>query len=62
MRLSSFVAYEAEKKEAEYYDAPEQPECRRLCSSIIDEAKEEAGCSDAPEQTEKEAKITYACS
>ena len=34
----------AEKKEAEWYDAPEQPERRRLSSAFADEA----GCSDAP--------------
>ena len=40
-------------------DAPEQPEWRRLCSVVADEAQEEAGCSDAPEQVEKEAE--YCC-
>ena len=44
MPLSSFVAYEAEKKEAECYDALEQPERRWLSTAVADEAeKEEAG-------------------
>ena len=35
---------------------PEQPERRRLCSAVAYKAaKEEAGCSDTPEQAEKEA-------
>ena len=58
LQLSSFIAYEAEKKEADCYDAPEQPEQRRLCFAVAvayEAAKEEAGCSDAPEQAEKEA-------
>ncbi len=39
------------------YDAPEQPERRRVSSTLADEAeKEEAGCSGAPAQ----AKCRYA--
>ena len=50
MRLSSFVAYEAEEKD---YDAPVQPERRRVSSALADEAeKEEAGCSGASAQAE----------
>ena len=58
-RLSSFVlAYEAEEKD---YDAPEQPERRRVSSAFADEAeKEEAGCSGAPAQAEKEAECLHA--
>ena len=54
MRLSSFVlAYDAEEKD---YDAPEQPERRRVSSALAGEAeKEEVGCSGAPAQAEKEA-------
>ena len=53
MWLSSFLAYEAEEKD---YDAPEQPERRRVSSALADEAeKEEAGYSGAPVQAEKEA-------
>ena len=45
LRLSSFLAYEAEEKD---YDAPEQPQRRRVSSALADEAeKEEAGCSGA---------------
>ena len=52
LRLSSFLAYEAEEKD---YDAPEQPERRRVSSPLADEAeKGEAGCSGAPAQAEKE--------
>ena len=44
------LAYEVEEKD---YDAPEQPERRRVSSSLADEAeKEEAGCSGAPAQAE----------
>ena len=58
MRLSSFLAYEAEEKD---YDAPEQPERRRVSSALVDEAeKEEAGCSGAPAQAEKEAECRHA--
>ena len=47
------LAYEAEEKD---YDAPEQPERRRVSSALADEAeKEEAGYSGAPTQAEKEA-------
>ena len=53
LRLSSFLAYEAEEKD---YDAPEQPQRRRVSSTLADKAeKEEAGCSGAPAQAEKEA-------
>ena len=56
--LSSFLAYEAEEKD---YDAPEQPERRRVSSALADEAeKEEAGCSGAPAQAEKEAECRHA--
>ena len=42
LRLSSFLAYEAEEKD---YDAPER---RQVSSALTDEAeKEEAGCSGA---------------
>ena len=58
--MSSFLlAYEAEQKD---YDAPEQPEQRRVSSALADEAeKEEAGCSGAPAQAEKEAECRHAC-
>ena len=58
MRLSSFLAYEAEEKD---YDAPEQlPERQRVSSALADEAeKEEAGCSGAPAQAEKEAECRH---
>ena len=56
--MSSFLAYEAEEKD---YDAPEQPERRRVSSALADEAeKEEAGCSGAPAQAEKEAERLHA--
>ena len=52
------LAYEAEEKE---YDAPEQPGRRRVSSALADEAeKEEAGCSGAPAQAEKEAEWRHA--
>ena len=52
------LAYEVEQKE---YDAPEQPEQRRVSSALADEAeKEEAGCSGAPAQAEKEAECHHA--
>ena len=58
LRLSSFLAYEAEEKD---YDAPEQPEWQRVSSALADEAeKEEAGCSGAPAQAEKEAECRHA--
>ena len=59
-RLSSFVlAYEAEEKD---YDAPEQLSERRWVSSTLaDEAeKEDASCSGAPAQAEKEAECRHA--
>ena len=58
-RLSSFVlAYEAEEKE---YDTLEQLGQRRVSSALADEAgKEEAGCSGAPAQAEKEAECRHA--
>jgi len=47
------LGYEVEEKD---YDAPEQPEWRRVSSALADEAeKEEAGCSGAPAQAEEEA-------
>ena len=53
------LAYEAEEKD---YDAPEQPERRRVSSALADEAeKEEAGCSGTPAQAEKEAECCHAC-
>ena len=56
--MSSFLAYEAEEKD---YDAPEQPERRRVSSALADEAeKEEVGCSGAPAQAEKEAECRHA--
>ena len=54
-----FRCLQAEKKEAECYHAPEQPERRRLSSAVADEAEEEAGCSDAPVQAEKEAECRH---
>ena len=46
------LAYEAEEKD---YDAPEQPERWQVSSALADEAeKEEAGCSGASAQAEKE--------
>ena len=57
--MSSFVlAYEVEEKD---YDAPEQLERRQVSSALADEAeKEEAGCSGAPVQAEKEAECRHA--
>ena len=57
--MSSLLSYEAEEKD---YDAPEQlPERRRVSSALADEAeKEEAGCSGAPAQAEKEAECCHA--
>ena len=57
--MSSLLAYEAEEKD---YDAPEQlPERPRVSSALADEAeKEEAGCSGAPAQAEKEAEGRHA--
>ena len=58
LRLSSFLAYEAEEKD---YDALEQPQRRRVSSALADEAeKEEAGCSGAPALAEKEADCRHA--
>ena len=55
--MSSLLAYEAEEKD---YDAPEQPQRRRVSSALADEAeKEEAGCSGAPAQAEKEAECRH---
>jgi hypothetical protein len=52
------LGYEAEEKD---YDAPEQPERRRVSSALACEAeKEEAGCSGAPAQAEKEAECRHA--
>ena len=43
------------------YDVPKQPERRRVSSALADEAeKEEAGCSGAPTQAEKEAECRHA--
>ena len=43
------------------YDVPEQPERQRVSSALADEAeKEEAGCSGAPAQAEKEAECRHA--
>ena len=57
--MSSLLAYEAEEKD---YDAPEQlPEQRRVSSAFAGEAeKEEAGCSVALVQAEKEAECRHA--
>ena len=56
--MSSFLTYEAEEKD---YDAPEQPEQRRVSSALADEAeKEEAGCSGTLAQAEKEAECRHA--
>ena len=58
MRLSSFLAYEAEEKD---YDAPEKPERRRVSSALADKAKKgEAGSSGTPTQAEKEAECRHA--
>ena len=56
--MSSLLSYEAEEKD---YDAPEQlPERRRVSFALVDEAeKEEAGCSGAPAQAEKEAECRH---
>ena len=52
------LAYEAEEKD---YDAPEQPGRRRVSSALAGEAKkEEAECSGAPAQAEKEAECRHA--
>ena len=52
------LAYEAKEKD---YDAPEQPGQRRVSSALAGEAeKEEAGCSGAPAQAEKEAECRHA--
>ena len=56
--MSSFLAYEAEEKD---YDAPEQPQRRRVSSALANEVeKEEAGCSGAPALAEKEAECRHA--
>ncbi len=57
--MSSLLAYEAEEKD---YDAPEQPERRRVSSALAGEAEKEeaAGCSGAPAQAEKEAECRHA--
>ena len=56
--MSSSLAYEAEEKD---YDAPEQLERRQVSSALADEAeKEEAGCSGALVQAEKEAECRHA--
>ena len=55
--MSSLLAYEAEEKD---YDAPEQPERRRVSSALADEVEVEAGCSDTPAQAEKEAERRHA--
>ena len=53
------LAYEAAEKE---YDAPEQPERRRVSSALAGEVEKEdaAGCSGAPVQAEKEAECRHA--
>ena len=60
LRLSSFVAYEAEEKD---YDAREQLERRRVSSALAGEAEKEdaVGCSGALAQAEKEAECRHAC-
>ena len=51
------LAYEAEEKD---YDTSEQPERRWVSSALADKAeKEEAGCSGAPAQAEKEAECRH---
>ena len=56
--MSSLLAYEAEEKD---YETPKQPERRQVSSALADEAeKEEAGCSGAPAQAEKEAECRHA--
>ena len=52
------LSYEAEEKD---YDVPEQPKQWRVSSALADEAeKEEAGCSGASAQAEKEAECRHA--
>ena len=56
--MSSLLAYEAEEKD---YDASEQLERWQVSSALADEAeKEEAGCSGASAQVEKEAECRHA--
>ena len=56
--MSSLLAYKAEEKD---YDALEQPDQRQVSFAFADEAeKEEAGCSGAPAQAEKEAECRHA--
>ena len=57
--MSSLLAYEAEEKD---YDAPEQPEQRQVSCALADEAEKEeaAGCSGAPAQVKKEAECRHA--
>ena len=56
MRLP-FLSYEVGEKD---YDAPEQLERRQVSSALADEAeKEEAGCSGASAQAEKEAECRH---
>ena len=59
LRLSSFLAYEAEEKD---YNAPEQPQRRQVSSALAGEAEKEdaTGCSGAPAQAEKEAECRHA--
>ena len=47
MRLSSFLAYEVEEKD---YDAPEQPQRRRVSSALAGEAEKDVECRHAPEK------------
>ena len=49
--MSSLLAYEAEEKD---YDAPEQPQRRRVSSALADEAEKEAECRHAPEKERAE--------
>ena len=57
--MYSVLAYEAEEKD---YDAPEQPERRRVSSALADEVEKEeaAGYSGMPAQAEKEAECRHA--
>ena len=45
--MSSLLACEAEEKD---YDAPEQPEQRQVSSALADEAEKEVECRHAPEK------------
>ena len=60
LRLSSFLAYEAEDKD---YDTPEQLGRRRVSFALAGEAEKEeaAGYSGAPVQAEKGGECRHEC-